>query len=519
MPGFTVKQTLASMTPSFVHGYRQRLAASHIGSRLARGAFWSLVGTVLARALGLLSTIIVARVIGKQGYGQLGIIQSTVEMFGIVAGFSMGITATKHVAELRRSDPERAGRIIGFCSLVSWITGGLMAIALVTFAPRLAINSLHTPEMAPLLRIGSLFLLFGAINGAQAGVLAGFEAFRVRAQITLIGGLVNFPLMVAGVYFGGIMGAMWALVAGAASNCLLNFVALRREARGHGISLKYRGAFRESSLLWKFSVPSVLAGVIYSPIAWTANVLLVNHSGFGEMGVYNAAGQWQNLLLLLPNIFASVALPIFSSSMNSGKATDDYHKTFRISQSVALLVAFPSCAALMFSSEWLLKLYGKGFAEGVPVVIGILLSALIQCIGATCGPAIQAKGKMWIGLYYNLVWGILFLAGSTLFVARFGAAALSFSAAFAYLITAAWAFWYLRKDLPPDVAANAYKALLIALGLAGAALILPSNLRLILAMPVTLLSATVAVFFLVDPVLRQSLFKRKITKRSPSATS
>jgi O-antigen/teichoic acid export membrane protein len=520
MTVFTLKQTLDCFTPAFVRGYRRRLDSSHVGSRLVRGAFWSLTGTVLARALGLLSSIIVARVLGKQGYGQLGIIQITIEMFGIVGGFGLGVTATKYVAELRRSDPHRSGRIIGLCSLVSWMTGAIMAVALALLAPWLAGKTLHAPQLMPLLRIGSLLLLFAAVNGAQVGVLSGFEAFKVRARITLFGGLINFPLMVAGVYFGGILGATWALVASSGANCVLNLLALRKEAHEHGIPLSYRGCFQERLLLWRFSIPAVLTGVVYSPIAWTANVLLVNQPhGYGEMGVYNAARQWQNLLLLLPNIFASVALPIFSSSLNSGKATDNYHKTFRISQTIAVLVAFPFCAALMFTSEWLLKLYGKGFAEGVPVVIGVLLGALIQCIGATCGPAIQAKGKMWIGLYYNLVWGILFLTGSALFVARFGASALSFSAAFAYLITALWAFWYLRQDLPQGVTANAYKAILMAFGLAGTALILPSNLRLLLALPVTLLSATVAVFFLVDPVLRQSVLKRKIIKGAPPVTS
>jgi len=56
--------------------------------------------------------------------GQLGMVQSTAGMFGIFAGFGMGLTANKHVAELKIKDPARAGRIIGLSSLVSWTTGG-----------------------------------------------------------------------------------------------------------------------------------------------------------------------------------------------------------------------------------------------------------------------------------------------------------------------------------------------------------------------------------------------------------
>ena len=53
-------------------------------------------------------------------------IQSTVGMFGVFAGFGLGLTATKHVAEFRQSDPDRAGRIIGLSGLFAIGPGGLM---------------------------------------------------------------------------------------------------------------------------------------------------------------------------------------------------------------------------------------------------------------------------------------------------------------------------------------------------------------------------------------------------------
>src|SRR4029453_12131551 len=107
-----------------------------------RGAFWSLSGTLISRGLALLASILVARVLGKVGFGELGIIQSSVGMFGTFAGFGLGLTATKHVAEFRTKDPARAGRIISLSSLVSWMTGGVMAGLLFVLAPWLAARTL-----------------------------------------------------------------------------------------------------------------------------------------------------------------------------------------------------------------------------------------------------------------------------------------------------------------------------------------------------------------------------------------
>jgi len=53
--------------------------------------------------LALLGWIVVARILGKEEFGQLAIVQSTVGMLGVIAGLGLGLTATKHVALPKRS--------------------------------------------------------------------------------------------------------------------------------------------------------------------------------------------------------------------------------------------------------------------------------------------------------------------------------------------------------------------------------------------------------------------------------
>ncbi len=161
----TIKELTLSLTPNFLRPYIDRIQASPLGYRLAKGAFWSLAGAVISRALGLASSIIVARLIGKVGFGELGMINSTIGMLGPLAGFQMGLTATKHVAELRDKDPIRAGRIIGLSSAVVFVTGTLAALALVVLAPWMATKTLAAPHLSGLLQISSLMILFGALSG------------------------------------------------------------------------------------------------------------------------------------------------------------------------------------------------------------------------------------------------------------------------------------------------------------------------------------------------------------------
>jgi O-antigen/teichoic acid export membrane protein len=186
-----LKARALSACPEFLRGYWDRIESSPLGLRLAKGAFWSLAGALISRGLALLASIIVARILGKEGFGELGIIQSTVGMFGVFAGFGLGMTATKYVAEFRTKNPERAGRVIALSNIVAIVSGGVMSLILVFLAPWLARSTLAAPHLTLFLQIAAGLLFLSALNGAQIGTLAGFEAFRTIAKVNFWAGIAD----------------------------------------------------------------------------------------------------------------------------------------------------------------------------------------------------------------------------------------------------------------------------------------------------------------------------------------
>src|SRR5258706_15225975 len=76
----------------------------------AIGAFWALVGAVVSRGLTLASSVVAGRLLGPTGFGEIGMIQSTQGLFGIVAGAGLGLAAAKFVAEFRSAGPTQRGR-------------------------------------------------------------------------------------------------------------------------------------------------------------------------------------------------------------------------------------------------------------------------------------------------------------------------------------------------------------------------------------------------------------------------
>lgn len=434
MKPFHITACLRTATPAILKPLWARLEASPLGYRLAKGAFWSLVGAVLSRGLGVVASILVARMLGKQGFGELGIIQSTVGMFGTVALFGLGITATKYVAEYRERDPARASRIISLSAIVSWVTGALVGLALYAATPWLAEKSLGAPHLAKALQIAAVLLFFEAINGAQTGALAGFEAYRRIAQLNLVTGLASFVFLPGGCWLFGLPGAVGGLAATQAFGCALNRWGLAREARRARVPLWASAWRQELPVLWGFSLPAVLASLLVAPTLWFSQTLLVRQpSGYQGMAEYAVGNQWRALITYLPGLLSTAYLPVFSSL----HAIDDAHKRFKLmlggigfSAGVTLLTALP----IFLAAPWILAAYGTGFQSARWILGMLLIAGVADSANGILLRTLMAANRAWLRLISNGLWAIIQIISALILVPTYGAWGLAISVCVAQVI-------------------------------------------------------------------------------------
>ena len=340
---------------------RADIAPATVIRRIAHGAFWSLLGTAASRLFTVASSILVARILGREGFGGYGIVQSTIAMFAVLADLALGATATKYVADYRIREPERASRILGFSVTVALVSASLAGLSLLALSSWLASESLYAPELASALRIGALLLFVSALNGVLRGALAGFEAFRAIARINFIQAVATPLLSVPLATYLGVDGAMAAQVLVVALGAALARVSLSRLCRETNIpiTLFSRPRMEEYSVFVRFSLPAILAGLLVLPVTWYCSALLARQpNGLGELGLFNAANQWRQVVLMVPQVLGMVMLPVFSEVY--GRADKGgFERVVLLNLRVTWCVALPAAALVTALQHPLAMLFGK----------------------------------------------------------------------------------------------------------------------------------------------------------------
>jgi len=426
------------------------LPSSPLRARFATGVLWSVGGSVISRGFAFLAAVFCARLLGKIQFGELGMIQSTAGLFGIFAGLGLGLTATKYVAEFRGRDHGKAGRVLAISAVFAVISGMGMTLLLILMSTNLAARTLAAPRLAIPLAIGSGLVLFGAINGAQTGALAGLEAFRMIALVNMWAGISSLPLIVVGVWKWGLQGAVCGSVAAMAANCLLNNVAIRRECRKAGIRYDFHNCFREIHVLHKFSLPAFLASIVVGPALWVCNAMLVNRpDGYADMGLYTAADKWRLMILFVPTSLAGTTLPMLSNLY--GDDAIGYARVLRANLLLNLgLTVLPTIIVSLLSIP-ILSLYGPGYRSAWPILVILAVAAIPESLNNSLGYAVLSSASVWWRFWFDALLAVVLVGFAWWAIPRWSGVGLAIAYALAFSLTAAGLFVFLRVRSPREL--------------------------------------------------------------------
>jgi len=366
-----------------------------VKNKFITDSLWSLLGNVIGKGLALVAGIVVARFLGRDIYGEYGMIRNTLISISLFSTFGLGYTATKYVAGYRKSNPNLLSQILHYSESTTLIVSGFLAILLFLFSNYVSIYVLKAPHLSTPLKIVAAWIVFNALTTTQIGVLAGFGEFKQLAKINGIIGIITFILSFGFTWFWRLNGALIALLTAQIINWYLNFRLVRKNIPSNQNKVKNKKFARE---IISFSLPVALQEAIYSIIYWSLSYLLIKFSTYGELGLYSAAMQWNGLILFIPGILRNVILSHLS------EATDDNKKHKKV-LNLTLAINFfstliPFLIVLLFTN-FIIRFYGPSF-EGLEMVLKIAtVSTVFVSLSNVYAQAYLSKGKNWLMLAFR----------------------------------------------------------------------------------------------------------------------
>lgn len=379
----------------------KRIKEKGLNSKLFKDSFWAVFGNGLGNGLMLLAGIIIARFLGKDLYGEYGVVKTTMFYIASFATFGLGFTSTKYIAQFMNEKCEYVRCIIRDSLFITLLFSGLISVVLMFFSGPLA-NYVNAPELKIAFQALAIVVVFKAITTTQIGILAGFKDFKITARNSFLSGFFMLAMCVPLTYFWGLKGSLLALLSSQFFNALLNYLTIREKNRS--LTLQKSRSFKLE--LFKFSFPVALQESSYTICHWTAVMLLTKYASVGELGIYSVGAQWNSIVLMIPSLLGNVVLSYLSSSLGNKRQHD---KTVNKMLLVNLCTTIIPFVGVYVCSNFIASFYGKTFV-GLPELIRVMVfTTILESCTSVFKSELMAQGKTWLLFFLRFVRDLFFV--------------------------------------------------------------------------------------------------------------
>lgn len=406
----------------------QQVLTSDIGKRIAYGAFWSMTGTALGKFLVLVAGIICARILGKEIFGEFGMVRSTVGIFIVLGSAGIGITATRFISLYRTTDQDHSYSIYRLSLLFALCSGIVLTVCLMPMAKTISEVVLHSPHLSAAIQIAALILFASILNATLNGVLTGLEDFKSIAINTFIGSSIESILMVLGAWYYGLHGAIIGFGLGIVAQYIANHIAIRKDFKKYGITSTSHIARKDYRLIYSYCIPATLSALTVAPAFFIIRAMVVRATGYGELAIFEAADQWKVIILFIPTAVSQIVLPILSSTTDGKKFSKALLANIALIGVVSVVVA----VIISILSPYIMPLYGSSFDNQTPLML-LAASTVFSSIANVIEMAVCSKEKMWQNFALNLVWATIMIACAQINISK-GATGLALAVLVSYAI-------------------------------------------------------------------------------------
>lgn len=363
-------------------------------------------GKILSVVIGLVLVAIITRALGPSAFGEYSTAIVFLQLFGVIVDFGLTLTLVVMLSEKGVDESNVASNILSMRMLSGAI---LFAVA-----PLIVLVFPWSTTIKYAVAVGALAYIL--MSGAS--ILNGiFQRHAVMWRAAL-GELVGRIILVAGVALVALVSAnVIAMVAVAIISNLVWFILMIALCRPY---VRLRPAFdwplwKETwTRSWPIAI-SIIANLIYLK---GDVVFLALFRSQEEVGLYNLAYRFIDVLTVLPAMFMGLLLPALTHAWNK-KTPEEFQERLSQTFNVFMLFTLPLIfGAQVVGRDLAIFLSGEAYAASGTVLQLLIVAMIGVFISGLYGHAVVAIGKQrqmiagYVGVALLAILGYLWLIPS-----------------------------------------------------------------------------------------------------------
>jgi O-antigen/teichoic acid export membrane protein len=364
---------------------------------MARGAAWMVLFRLFDRSIGLVSTILLARMLLPADFGLVAMAMSVIALIELATTFSFDI------ALIQRKDPTRSHYDTAWTMNILLAAGGGIVTAAAAY-PAAAFYG--DPRLGPVMLA---LALAWAVSGLENIGTVDFRRnmdFGSEFRFLATKRVATFVVVVCAAV---VFRSYWTLVAGTFAGRVI------------GVGLSYRmSPFRprlslaHTRELLSFSGWLVLSNLAMTLLSRTPHFVVGRTFGAQSLGAYTVGAEIANL----PHteLVAPINRAMFPGYSRLTGDLDKFRQTCLDATSAIFLLVMPiSTGVALMAPEVVSILLGSQWGAAVPIVQVLCFSGAVSAMTANNMSAYQALGLPKLGTY-TLIARALLLIGALLVV-------------------------------------------------------------------------------------------------------
>ncbi|ENO78189.1 lipopolysaccharide biosynthesis protein [Thauera sp. 63] len=359
---------------------------------IIHGAFLAIAMRWTDRLIGLLSTIILARILVPADFGIIATASIVIALADVL--LEMGV----YMVLMQTKAPTPAHYDTAWT--IRLIQTSIMTVGVLLAAP-FAAEYFNNPELTAVIRILAFTFLLEGLENIWIITLQKDQQYTRDFRFMFSKRFAGFVITVAGAV---ITQSYWALIAGTLggrlTGVILSYVMDRRHPR---FTLeKFRDIFSLSQWVWVQSIAQYFQFRLHE-------IVVASRESSSVMGTYTLAGQ----IAAIPTseLLAPLNRVLFPAFVKVKEDLTELKRVFLLAQSVQALIAVPAAVGMtLVAREIVTILLGEKWLTAAPVIEVLALLGCFTAITSSGFYVLSTLGKFRIIAMYAWIQVALFAA-------------------------------------------------------------------------------------------------------------